>query len=301
MPSTMLLQCENSAALYEPTITFQDTNVIGNVYFLSYFRWQVECRDRWLQANQPDVYDCVRSGKLPLWVAHWETHFSDPIGATVGDQLRISMELSQAGCNYLASTAIERVDPMGVSLIGAGKMDFAISKSLPLVSQHTHPNEHPAGPYFEFSLRLPRIVESDPVELVAWQGKCRELFLAEHAPKSLAAVAHRQLAWQTTSASLDIYKHVTELDSVRIEMRLVALKCGQMSVRFDYYSVNVCEEFRFATGFQTMSSKRYQSTGIVPCPLPSDILSALRKFTDSKAILEKIQSIQDFSSQGDSG
>lgn len=49
-----------------------------------------------------------------------------------------------------------------------------------------------------------------------------------------------------------------------------------------------------------MSSKRYAGLGVVPFPLPVDILQALRAFAESEHLLEKISSILTFAHASDS-
>jgi hypothetical protein len=48
-----------------------------------------------------------------------------------------------------------------------------------------------------------------------------------------------------------------------------------------------------------MSSKSYVGLGIVPSPLPTDMLLALQSFTDSKRMLEKIDNIIEFAHEDD--
>jgi enediyne biosynthesis thioesterase len=272
---------------YRPRITFQDTNVVGNVYFLTFFRWQAECRDEWLREYRPDVWDAIRSGESPLILTQWSTRFDDPFGATVGDDIEVSMEFDETDGQGGASATIARLSDKGRENIGSGSMHFLAAHQL-LSQQH----EMPQGPCYEFTATCPRRSDVNPLDLLAWQGKCRELFLADHAPDALRRVANRQLALQTTSASLEILELL--IDEVRVEMRLQDIKCGQMSVRFDYFAQSSEREIPFAKGNQRMSSKRCSDKGIVPCPLPDDILHALESFTDSELMLQKIGNILGF-------
>ncbi|MCF7962860.1 MAG: hypothetical protein K9M08_19145 [Pirellula sp.] len=279
---------------YRPRITFQDTNVVGNVYFLTFFRWQAECRDLWLRENDPELWHSIRRGESPLIATHWSTRFDDPIGATIGDDVSVSMEFDENEHQYAASATIERITENGAETIGKGSMRFQTSSAY----SHAH-NESPSGPFYEFTIMCPRISVLNPLDLFAWQGKCRELFLEDHVPESLGRVANRQLALQTTSASVELHQTPPLLDEVRIEMRLDEIKCGQLGVRFDYFALSENEQVAFATGHQRMSSKRYVGSGIVPCPLPTDMLRALQSFTDSKRMLDKIENIIEFALEDD--
>jgi len=278
---------------YRPRITFQDTNVVGNVYFLTFFRWQAECRDEWLREHRPEIWDAIRAGESPLVLTQWSTRFDDPFGATVGDDIQVSMAIDGSegeGGEGCVSATIARLSDKGLETIASGSMRF-------MNAQQCFPHQHelPRGPCYEFTAKCSPKTDLNPLDLLAWQGKCRELFLADHAPDALRRVANRQLALQTTSASLEIHDLLPLfIDEVRVEMRLQAIKCGQMSVHFDYFARADEGEMRFATGSQRMSSKRCCETGIYPCPLPDDILHALESFTGSKALLEKIGSILAF-------
>jgi enediyne core biosynthesis thioesterase len=40
---------------YEHLVTFEETNLVGNVYFVNHLRWQGQCRERFLHAHAPGV------------------------------------------------------------------------------------------------------------------------------------------------------------------------------------------------------------------------------------------------------
>jgi hypothetical protein len=109
------------------------------------------------------------------------------------------------------------------------------------------------------------------------------------------------LILQTTTASLDLTTVISEpLGEVCVEMRLDALKCGQMGVRFDYYAdFQDRGRVRFAKGYQKMSSKRRNDQGIIPCALPAELLDALRQFAGTDALLAKIDDVLEFAESSD--
>ena len=43
-------------------VGFRDTNLTGNVYFLSHFAWQGECRELFLQEHFPEILQELQSG-----------------------------------------------------------------------------------------------------------------------------------------------------------------------------------------------------------------------------------------------
>lgn len=46
----------------EHLVTFEDTNAVGNVYYVSYLRWQGQCRERFLYTHAPGVLDALGAG-----------------------------------------------------------------------------------------------------------------------------------------------------------------------------------------------------------------------------------------------
>lgn len=44
---------------YEHLITFEETNLVGNVYFTNHLRWQGHCRERFLSEHAPSVLDAL--------------------------------------------------------------------------------------------------------------------------------------------------------------------------------------------------------------------------------------------------
>ena len=44
---------------YETVVCFQETNVVGNVYFAEYLKWQGRCREMFLHQYAADVLDAL--------------------------------------------------------------------------------------------------------------------------------------------------------------------------------------------------------------------------------------------------
>lgn len=45
---------------YRHTIGFEETNLVGNVYYVNYLRWQGRCREMFLRDNAPEVLEELR-------------------------------------------------------------------------------------------------------------------------------------------------------------------------------------------------------------------------------------------------
>lgn len=283
---------------FRPKITFQDTNVVGNVYFLTYFRWQAECLDHWLREHRAGLWSEIRAGEQQLQVAHWETRFEDPLGATIGDSVEVLTSICEDAQGMLdASAEVVRQGDSGPHRIASGHMTIATHDGARDLGNGQSYNDHPTGACYSFVTMLAAVATWNPLDLLAWQGKCRELFLADYAHDTLHGVASQTLILQTTRASIDLLQlPPQQADEVEVEMRLESLKCGQLGVRFDYIArAPDGSSVRFAKGGQKMCSKRRTGTATSPCALPTDMLQALRKFTESDTLLNKIDEILSFS------
>lgn len=112
------------------------------------------------------------------------------------------------------------------------------------------------------------------VNHVRWQGRCRELFLRQHAPDVLDALA-QDLALVTVRVSCDYLAELHAFDEVTIRMYLVALTQNRMTLGFDYWRQDEKDEVLAARGEQVVASMRRQDGNLVPTPLPSSLRSAL--------------------------
>ncbi|MEU5046636.1 acyl-CoA thioesterase [Streptomyces griseorubiginosus] len=75
---------------YRHLVGFEETNLVGNVYYVNYLRWQGRCREMFLQQHAPDVLDEIRDD-LKLFTLKCECEFLAEI--TAFDELSIRMRL----------------------------------------------------------------------------------------------------------------------------------------------------------------------------------------------------------------
>jgi enediyne core biosynthesis thioesterase len=47
---------------YRHRVCYEDTNVVGNVYYTNYVRWQGRCREMFLQEHVPELLDELNRG-----------------------------------------------------------------------------------------------------------------------------------------------------------------------------------------------------------------------------------------------
>ena len=72
------------------TVGFEETNLVGNVYYVKYVRWQGRCREMFLREKAVSVLDDIRDD-LKLFTLKVECEFFAEI--TAFDDLSIRMRL----------------------------------------------------------------------------------------------------------------------------------------------------------------------------------------------------------------
>ncbi|MFD1832764.1 MULTISPECIES: acyl-CoA thioesterase [Streptomyces] len=86
---------------YRHTVGFEETNLVGNVYYVNYLRWQGRCRELFLKQKAPEVLADVQ-GDLKLFTLKVECEFFAEI--TAFDELSVRMRLSELGQTQLEFT-----------------------------------------------------------------------------------------------------------------------------------------------------------------------------------------------------
>ncbi|MFI0366887.1 acyl-CoA thioesterase [Actinomadura sp. 1N219] len=109
---------------YRHIVGFEETNIVGNVYYVNYLRWQGRCREMFLKDRAPDVLDDLRDD-LKLFTLKVDCEFFAEI--TAFHELSIRMRLLE-----LAQTQLEfgfdyvRLDPGGLeTLVARGRQRVA--------------------------------------------------------------------------------------------------------------------------------------------------------------------------------
>lgn len=77
---------------YRHIVGFEETNLVGNVYYVNYLRWQGRCREMFLKEKAPTVLDEVRDD-LKLFTLKVDCEFFSEI--TAFDELSIRMRLEE--------------------------------------------------------------------------------------------------------------------------------------------------------------------------------------------------------------
>jgi enediyne biosynthesis thioesterase len=75
---------------YKHVVAFEETNLVGNVYYVNYLRWQGRCREMFLRERAPSVLEELQRG-LALVTTHCSCDYLDQL--TAFDEVTIRMTL----------------------------------------------------------------------------------------------------------------------------------------------------------------------------------------------------------------
>lgn len=121
------------------------------------------------------------------------------------------------------------------------------------------------------------------VNHIRWQGRCREMFLREHAPDVLEALG-RGLRLVTTRCSCDYHAELLAFDTVTIRMRLGEMAQNRLTLLFEYVTkkpgsakTDSAEQI-VATGEQQIACMRSDNGKLVPAAIPETLREALRPY-----------------------
>lgn len=117
------------------------------------------------------------------------------------------------------------------------------------------------------------------VHYVRWQGRCREMFLRQHAPDVLAEV-RRDLKLFTLTVACEYFGALAAFDEVSIRLRLDELKRTQVSFAFDYV-LPAAGELLVARGTQRVACMRGQNRDTHPAEVPVSLRMALAQYGPS--------------------
>jgi len=115
------------------------------------------------------------------------------------------------------------------------------------------------------------------VNHLRWQGRCRELFLREHAPEVLDELAGA-LVLATLRCSCDYLQELNVHDEVTVRMTLRDLAHNRLTLGFEYWRRRNGSEELVARGEQQIATMRREAEQVVPTPVPAALLRALQPY-----------------------
>jgi len=115
------------------------------------------------------------------------------------------------------------------------------------------------------------------VNHLRWQGRCREMFLRDHAPEILAELADG-LALATVRCSCDYLAELEAFDEVVLRMRLGGVVQNRITLNFEYWRKNGEGEELVARGEQVVACMRREGKRAVPTAIPGPLREALKPY-----------------------
>ena len=115
------------AYAYEHVVGFQDTNLVGNVYFVHLISWQGRCRELFLRDEAPDVLDQLSNG-LQLLTARCSCEYLAELRAF--DKVAVRMRLAGMALNrIMLGFEYWRVSPDAEELVARGEQDVVCMRA----------------------------------------------------------------------------------------------------------------------------------------------------------------------------
>jgi len=114
------------------------------------------------------------------------------------------------------------------------------------------------------------------VNYLRWQGRCREMFLHEHAPDVLTDI-HQDLKLFTLRVSCEFFASLEAFDRLEVRMRLAELTQTQIAFSFDYVRLRD-EQQLVARGRQRVACMRGPNRDTRPAEVPTSLRAALAEY-----------------------
>ena len=114
---------------------------------------------------------------------------------------------------------------------------------------------------------------------LAWQGRCREMFLRDHAPDVIAGLS-RGLALATVSCACEYFAELAAFDEISVRMRLAELVQNRMRLAFEYWRRRQGIEELVARGEQQIACMKRDGDKLSPTPVPQTLRVALAAYAE---------------------
>lgn len=108
---------------YHHIVSFEETNLVGNVYYANYVRWQGRCREMFLKDNAPDIIHDLSHGLALVTVSVSCDYISELFAF---DHVTIRMRLADVKQNRVTMLfEYLRVTEQGEELVAKGTQQAA--------------------------------------------------------------------------------------------------------------------------------------------------------------------------------
>jgi enediyne biosynthesis thioesterase len=112
---------------------------------------------------------------------------------------------------------------------------------------------------------------------IAWQGRCREMFLRQNAPDILSDIAH-DLRLVTLRVSCEYFEELNAFDEIDLQMSLAHIRQNKLGLNFVYMKLGDGADAVAARGFQEIGCMRLTARGLVPVNVPPSLAQALKPY-----------------------
>lgn len=103
---------------YHHIVSFEETNLVGNVYYANYVRWQGRCREMFLKDNAPEIIEDLTKGLALVTVSVSCNYLSELFAF---DHVIIRMRLAEVKQNRIKMLfEYWRVTDKGEELVAKG-------------------------------------------------------------------------------------------------------------------------------------------------------------------------------------
>lgn len=121
------------------------------------------------------------------------------------------------------------------------------------------------------------------VNHLRWQGRCREMFLRDHAPGVLAQLAEG-LSLVTVRCACEYHVELAPLDEISVWLFLDEIALNRISLRFEYWRIRPGPRQLIAEGSQVVACMWKSPAGLVAAEVPQELRTSLIPFEVAHAV-----------------
>lgn len=108
---------------YAVTVAFEETNLVGNVYFVNHLRWQGKCREMFLHEHAPGVVGDLAAG-LRIFTVRCVCEYHEELSAFDEVVVRMSLRALRQTSLGLSFDYVKRVGGREL-LVARGEQEIA--------------------------------------------------------------------------------------------------------------------------------------------------------------------------------
>lgn len=108
---------------FHHVVSFEESNLVGNVYYVNHLRWQGRCREMFLRQHCPEILDDLKSG-LALFTTQCSCQYFNELEPF--DQVIVQMRLGEIVQNRVTMLfRYYRRSESGDELVAQGEQQIA--------------------------------------------------------------------------------------------------------------------------------------------------------------------------------